>query len=141
MNYEKFSAVPETLHLCLIVGAFFDYLLDHSIHRLHEVARELESPFINAPNDIPCNYFQAQFNEALMTTFTGYHPDAYWEVCETVEESTEKSDEVDVDVDDDETFVREVSKSSEPPKLPPLPLPLPSNQNETSEKQATEQES
>jgi predicted membrane chloride channel (bestrophin family) len=51
---------------------------------LHEVARELESPFQNVPNDIPLNNFQAQFNEALMTMFAGYHPDAYWEVCETI---------------------------------------------------------
>lgn len=49
---------------------------------LHEVARELESPFDNVPNDVPLNNFQAQFNEALMTMFAGYHPDAYWEVTE-----------------------------------------------------------
>ena len=45
---------------------------------LHEVARELESPFQNVPNDIPLNNFQAQFNESLMVMFFGYHPDAYW---------------------------------------------------------------
>ena len=53
---------------------------------LHEVARELERPFQNAPNDIPLNYFQAQFNEALMTMYSGYHPDAFWEVVESVVE-------------------------------------------------------
>jgi hypothetical protein len=37
--------------------------------------------FINAqPNDLPLNLFQAQTNEALLTTFAGYHPDSYWEV-------------------------------------------------------------
>jgi predicted membrane chloride channel (bestrophin family) len=41
---------------------------------LHEVARELESPFFNVPNDLPLNNFQAQFNEALMAMFAGYHP-------------------------------------------------------------------
>jgi predicted membrane chloride channel (bestrophin family) len=46
---------------------------------LHEVARELENPFQNVPNDIPLNNFQAQFNEGLMVMFFGYHPDAYWE--------------------------------------------------------------
>ena len=46
---------------------------------LHEVARELENPFQNVPNDIPLNNFQAQFNEALMVMFFGYHPDAYWQ--------------------------------------------------------------
>ena len=47
---------------------------------LHEVARELESPFQNVPNDVPLNNFQAQFNEALMNMFSGFHPDAYWQV-------------------------------------------------------------
>jgi predicted membrane chloride channel (bestrophin family) len=53
---------------------------------LHEVARELENPFQNEPNDVPLNNFQAQFNESLMNMFAGYHPDAYWEVTETKEE-------------------------------------------------------
>jgi hypothetical protein len=47
---------------------------------LHEVARELESPFQNVPNDVPLNNFQGQYNEALMTMFFGFHPDAYWHV-------------------------------------------------------------
>ena len=47
---------------------------------LHEVARELEQPFQNVPNDIPLNNFQAQFNEGLMVMFFGFHPDAYWRV-------------------------------------------------------------
>lgn len=47
---------------------------------LHEVARELENPFQNAPNDLPLTTFQAQFNEALVTMYAGYHPDAFWEV-------------------------------------------------------------
>jgi hypothetical protein len=36
----------------------------------------------NVPNDIPLNNFQAQFNEALLTMYMGYHPDAFWEVEE-----------------------------------------------------------
>jgi hypothetical protein len=47
---------------------------------VHEVARELENPFVNVPNDIPLTTFQAQFNEALVTFYAGYHPDAWWEV-------------------------------------------------------------
>ena len=39
---------------------------------LHEVSRELENPFQNAPNDVPLNNFQAQFNEAVITTFSGF---------------------------------------------------------------------
>jgi len=42
---------------------------------INEVAKELESPFQSIPNDIPLNLFQEQFNEALITTFSGYHPD------------------------------------------------------------------
>ena len=38
----------------------------------------MENPFVNVPNDIPLNNFQAQFNEGLMTMFYGYHPDAYY---------------------------------------------------------------
>jgi predicted membrane chloride channel (bestrophin family) len=32
-----------------------------------EVARELEDPFQNVPNDIPLTTYQAQMNEALIT--------------------------------------------------------------------------
>jgi len=32
-----------------------------------EVARELENPFLNVPNDLPLTTFQAEFNEALVT--------------------------------------------------------------------------
>lgn len=47
---------------------------------LHEVGKELENPFKNAPNDIPLNNFQAQFNEALITVFSGFHPYSWWEI-------------------------------------------------------------
>ena len=47
---------------------------------LHEVARELENPFANAPNDLPLTTFQAQFNEALVTMYAGFHPDSWWEL-------------------------------------------------------------
>lgn len=43
---------------------------------LNEVAKELEFPFRSMPNDLPLNLFQAQFNEALVTMFSGFHPDA-----------------------------------------------------------------
>jgi len=45
---------------------------------LHEVARELENPFKNEPNDLPLVTIQAQFNEALLVMYAGYHPDAWW---------------------------------------------------------------
>ena len=56
---------------------------------LHEVARELENPFQNVPNDIPLNNFQAQFNEGLMQMFSGFHPDAYWEIYQQIDEDNE----------------------------------------------------
>jgi Bestrophin, RFP-TM, chloride channel len=51
---------------------------------LHEVARELESPFQNVPNDLPLATFQAQLNEALVAIYAGYHPDGWWEVVPEV---------------------------------------------------------
>jgi len=62
---------------------FLNFLTVMSFTGLHEVARELESPFMNVPNDLPCNNFQGQFNEALMSMFAGYHPDSYWELRRT----------------------------------------------------------
>jgi hypothetical protein len=47
---------------------------------LHEVAREMESPFMRVPNNLPLNTFQAQFNEALITTWAGYHPDSWFDL-------------------------------------------------------------
>jgi Bestrophin, RFP-TM, chloride channel len=47
---------------------------------LHEVARELENPFINVPNDLPLVTFQDEFNDALLTMYSGFHPDSYWEI-------------------------------------------------------------
>lgn len=60
------------------MGASLNFFTVMCFAGLHEVARELENPFQNVPNDVPLNNFQAQFNEALMNMFTGYHPDSYW---------------------------------------------------------------
>jgi hypothetical protein len=45
---------------------------------IHEVARELENPFRNVPNEIPLSTLMAEANEALLTMYAGYHPDLYW---------------------------------------------------------------
>jgi hypothetical protein len=70
------------LMLTYVDDAFFgfvwNWLTVMCFTGLHEVARELENPFQNVPNEIPLNNFQAQFNEGLMVMFFGYHPDAYW---------------------------------------------------------------
>jgi hypothetical protein len=46
---------------------------------MHEVARELENPFREIPNELPLVTMQAQFNEALITMYSGFHPDFFWE--------------------------------------------------------------
>jgi hypothetical protein len=82
--------VIPVLMLSFIKNAWLGFVLNVStvlcFTGLHEVAREIESPFQNVPNDVPLNNFQAQFNEGLMVMFYGYHPDAYWDVDETMKE-------------------------------------------------------
>jgi predicted membrane chloride channel (bestrophin family) len=83
---------------------------------LHEVARELENPFQNVPNDLPLNNFHAQYNEALMTMFLGYHPDAYWEIQEGEYPPAPAAEEPeDVPVSSSESEPEEVT---EPQKTP-----------------------
>lgn len=65
-----------------VFGLIMNFVTVICFMGLQEVARELESPFQNVPNDIPLNNFQAQYNESLLTIFAGYHPDAYWEVID-----------------------------------------------------------
>jgi predicted membrane chloride channel (bestrophin family) len=46
---------------------------------IHEVARDLENPFRNVPNEIPLVTMLAQYNEALVTMYSGWHPDHFWD--------------------------------------------------------------
>jgi hypothetical protein len=89
-------ALMPVLMLSYLTNVAFGFALNLftvlSFVGLHEVARELENPFQNAPNDIPLNNFQAQYNEALMTMFAGYHPDAFWEVVLKEKEIQEESE-------------------------------------------------
>lgn len=62
----------------LWVGSLFAFLTVTALSGIHEVARELENPFRNVPNELPLVTLQAQYNEALMTLYIGYHPDHYW---------------------------------------------------------------
>lgn len=64
----------------LYLGAALNFCTVLCFAGLNEVARELENPFQNAPNDLPLTNFQAQFNEGLIEMFAGFHPDAFWEV-------------------------------------------------------------
>lgn len=63
----------------LWVGIVVSFLTTTCLAGMHEVARELENPFRNVPNELPLCTFQAMFNEALVTMFAGYHPDHYWD--------------------------------------------------------------
>jgi len=60
------------------LGAVLSFLAVSCLCGLHEVSRELENPFRKPPNEIPVCTLQAQFNEALITAYSGYHPDAYF---------------------------------------------------------------
>lgn len=60
------------------VACILAFLTVTCLSGIHEVARELENPFRNVPNEIPLVTIQAQFNEALIVMFAGYHPDHFW---------------------------------------------------------------
>lgn len=66
----------------LWLGALLCFFTVTCLAGLHEVARELENPFRNVPNDIPVCTLQAMYNEALLTMFAGYHPDSFWDPSE-----------------------------------------------------------
>lgn len=61
------------------LGAVLNFLTITCIAGIHEVARELENPFKNFPNEIPLCTLQAMFNESLITLYSGYHPDQFWD--------------------------------------------------------------
>lgn len=60
------------------LGSILTFLLVVCLSGLHEVARELENPYRNIPNEIPLCTLLAQYNEALISMCSGYHPDAFW---------------------------------------------------------------
>jgi predicted membrane chloride channel (bestrophin family) len=55
---------------------------------INEVGRELENPFRNVPNELPVVTLMAEFNEALITMYSGYHPDFFWNTEPTTPPST-----------------------------------------------------
>jgi predicted membrane chloride channel (bestrophin family) len=61
------------------MGALITFFAVTCLAGLHEVARELENPFRNVPNELPLVTLQAMFNEGLITIYAGFHPDAYWD--------------------------------------------------------------
>lgn len=62
----------------LWAGCILTFLTVTALSGIHEVARELENPFRNVPNEIPLGTIMAEANEALITMYAGYHPDLFW---------------------------------------------------------------
>eukprot|EP00536_Pseudo-nitzschia_multiseries_P016792 jgi/Psemu1/247776/estExt_Genewise1.C_12380007 len=61
-----------------MVGIILNLFTVSCFFGIQEVALELEEPFIRYPNDLPLNNYQAQFNEALISSlYSGFHPDAW----------------------------------------------------------------
>lgn len=59
-------------------GSLLTFLTVVLFFSINEVAIELENPFRNIPNELPIVTLQAQFNEALLVMYSGYHPDFFW---------------------------------------------------------------
>ena len=64
----------------VIAAAILNFLTVGVFVGLWQVSNELEDPFRNVPNDLPLNNFQAQFNEALVVMFAGFHPESWWDI-------------------------------------------------------------
>ena len=75
----------------IYIGGTLTFLTVTCLAGLHEVARELENPFRNVPNEIPLVTLQAMFNESLVTLFSGFHPDHYFDPEEYREYGKEKA--------------------------------------------------
>ena len=76
------AVIPYLMHQYTddpLVGAILTFLTVLCLSGINEVARDLENPFRNFPNELPLVNFQAQYNEALLTMYSGYHPDLFWD--------------------------------------------------------------
>lgn len=75
----------------VVLGSVLGFFSVACLSGIHEVARELENPFRNIPNELPLVTFQAQFNEALLTMYSGYHPDHFWDSSKHTHHPSEPS--------------------------------------------------
>ena len=91
----------------LLLGMIMTFLAQMILSGINEVATELENPFRNVPNELPVVYWQAEFNETLITMFSGFHPDFYWD-----------GDDVDYSDDDDEDISPKKAKTKKKKKAP-----------------------
>ena len=104
------------------LGATLSFLTVTCLAGLHEVARELENPFRNAPNDVPLVTLLAFYNEALVTMFAGFHPDAYWDQADVLKKRKDVSS-FDEMVDDDPLLVPELPGEEQPVARPSSAIP------------------
>merc|ERR1719401_3259323 len=95
------------------LGAVLSFLTVTCLAGLHEVARELENPFRNAANDVPLCTLLAFYNEALVTMYAGFHPDAYWDQADIFKKKSLVSSIKDEKVDDDPILVPELPVKEE----------------------------
>lgn len=98
-----FSYVTQLAYACIL-----NFITVMCFVGVNEVARELDSPFRNVPNDLPLTTFQAQFNEALIAMYAGFHPDA-WSVEDQVSSAATSAPQQ----DQDESTVRDSGESAD----------------------------
>jgi predicted membrane chloride channel (bestrophin family) len=73
------------------LGALLTFFTVMCLSGVDEVAREMENPFRNVPNELPLVTLQAQFNEGLITMYAGYHPDHFWDGASAIRRRGGKS--------------------------------------------------
>jgi hypothetical protein len=85
------------------IGMVLNFLTTSCFVGIQEVAMELEDPFVRYPNDLPLNNYQAQFNEALISSlYGGFHPDSWGHTYDNGGIFKMGGDWEDVGVDDDD---------------------------------------
>jgi predicted membrane chloride channel (bestrophin family) len=61
----------------VVVACLLNFATMACFDGMNEVAREMQDPFYQFPNDLPLNNYQVQFNEALISClYGGFHPDS-----------------------------------------------------------------
>jgi predicted membrane chloride channel (bestrophin family) len=101
----------------LWLGSLLTFFTVTALAGIHEVARELENPFRNIPNELPLVTLQAQYNEALITMYAGFHPDSYWK--KEAKEYEKKPDSIVEDDDEDEGSKHSSTKEPSDPSQKP----------------------
>merc|ERR1712038_2140711 len=108
----------------IVLGALLTFLTVTCLAGMHEVARELENPFRNVPNEIPLRKLQAFFNESLITLYSGFHPDHYWDPDEYRNPELLKSVGTNDTIDTSDEDSKEKNKKKNEPQLTQEDKPL-----------------